>query len=90
MRERKMVDFDSVKEDINMLRSDVSKISDRQAMYVADHHELEKEMVELKTNLYYIRSGQDSMNANMTRLLFIVGGSFIAGIVSFIVKGGLV
>ena len=85
-----MVDFESVKEDIDMLRSDVSKISDRQTMYVQDHHKLEKEMVELKTNLSYIRRGQDSMNANMTRLLFIVGGSFIAGIVGFIIKGGLV
>lgn len=85
-----MVDFESVKEDINMLRSDVSKISDRQEMYVSEHHKLEKELVALKTNLSYIRSGQDSMNANMTRLLFLVGGSFIAGIVGFIIKGGLV
>lgn len=85
-----MVDFESVKEDINLLRSDVSKITERQAMYVEDQHQLEIEMVELKANLSYLCKGQDSMNANMTRLLFIIGGSFIAGIVGFIVKGGLV
>ena len=88
--EIEMVDFESVKEDINLLRSDVSKITERQTMYVEDQHQLEIEMVELKTNLSYLRRGQDSMNANMTRLLFIIGGSFIAGIVGFVVKGGLV
>lgn len=84
-----MVDTQTLKEDINTLRSDLQKISDRQMEYVAEHHKLEKEMVAIKTDLSYIRKGQESVNANMNKLMFIVAGSFIAALVGFIVKGGL-
>lgn len=84
-----MVDTQTLKEDINILRADVQKISDRQMQYVAEHHKLEKEMVAIKTDLSYIRKGQESVNANMNKLMFIVAGSFIAALVGFIVKGGL-
>ena len=90
LKEIRMSDFESVKEDIDLLRTDVTKISDRQMIGVTDQHRLEKELIELKAHLSYLRAGQDSMNANMTRLLFIIGGSFVAGIVGFIIKGGLV
>jgi|14_taG_2_1085336.scaffolds.fasta_scaffold04211_3 hypothetical protein len=90
LKEIRMSDFESVKEDIDLLRTDVTKISDRQMTGVTDQHRLEKELIELKAHLSYLRAGQDSMNANMTRLLFIIGGSFVAGIVGFIIKGGLV
>jgi len=85
-----MVDKESLKEDIDMLRADVARISERQMDYVTEHHKLEKEVVAIKTDLSYIRKGQETMNANMTRLMFIVAGSFIAALVGFIVKGGLV
>lgn len=84
-----MVDNQTLKEDINILRADVQKISDRQMQYVAEHHKLEKEMVAIKTDLSYIRKGQESVNANMNKLMFIVAGSFTAALVGFIVKGGL-
>ena len=84
-----MVDTETLKEDINLIRADVQKIADRQMQYVTEHHKVEKEMVAIKTDLSYIRRGQESMNANMNRLMFIVAGSFIAALVGFIVKGGL-
>lgn len=84
-----MVNNETLKENINTLRADVQKISDRQMEYVAEHHKLEKEMVAIKTDLSYIRKGQESVNANMNKLMFIVAGSFIAALVGFIVKGGL-
>lgn len=84
-----MVNNQALKEDINTLRSDMQKISDRQLEYVAEHHKLEKEMVAIKTDLSYIRKGQESVNANMNKLMLIVAGSFVAALVGFIVKGGL-
>lgn len=84
-----MVDTQALKEDINTLRSDLQKISDRQLEYVAEHHKLEKEMVAIKTDLSYIRRGQESVNANLNKLMLIVAGSLVAAIVGFIVKGGL-
>lgn len=84
-----MVDTKTLKEDINILRGDLQKITERQLDYVEEHHKLEKEMVAIKTDLSYIRKGQESVNANMNKLMFIVAGSFIAALVGFIVKGGL-
>ena len=69
--ESEVVDNQTLKEDINILRADVQKISDRQMQYVAEHHKLEKEMVAIKTDLSYIRKGQESVNANMNKLMFI-------------------
>ncbi len=85
-----MVDFESVKDDINLLRSDVNKISERQRTYVNEHHNLEKEVVELKSDVHYILKGQDSMNANLTKFMFIIVSLFAAAFVAFIIKGGLV
>ena len=83
------MDTETLKEDINILRADVQKISDRQMQYVTEHHMLEKEMVAIKTDLSYIRKGQESVNTSISRLMFIVAGSVIAAVVGFIVKGGL-
>ena len=85
-----MVDTESLKDDIEILRADVARVSERHMNYVEAHHKLEKEVVAIKTDLSYILKGQESMNANMTRLMFIVVGSFVAALVGFIVKGGLV
>lgn len=81
--------LDHLKEDIEQVRADVQKIADRQMNYVEEHHKLEKEVVAIKSDLSYIRKGQEAMTANMTRLMFIVVGSFASAFVLFIVRGGL-
>ena len=83
------MDTQALKEDINTLRSDLQKISDRQLEYVAEHHKLEKEMVAIKTDLSYIRRGQESVNASLNKLMLIVAGSLVAAVVGFVVNGGL-
>ena len=47
------------------------------------------QLVEIKSDLHYIKSGQDSLNNNLSKFLWIVGGGFIAAVITFIVKGGL-
>jgi len=79
-----------LKEDIEQVRDDVKALNERQIHYVDEHHELEKEVVAINSDLSHIRKGQEAMTANMTRLMFIVIGSFASAIVVFIVKGGLV
>mgnify|MGYP000707535039 CR=1 FL=1 len=81
--------LDHLKEDIEQVRADVQKIADRQMNYVEEHHELEKEVVAIKSDVSYIRKGQEAMTSNMTRLMFIVVGSFASAFVLFIVRGGL-
>ena len=85
-----MVDKESLKDDIERWRADIARIAERQMNYVTEHHKLGTEVVAIKTDRSYIRKGQETMNANMTRLMFIVAGSFVAALVGFIVKGGLV
>ena len=84
-----MVDFESVKGDIDLLRSDINKIKDTQAMYIEEHHDLEKVVIELKTDVRYILKGQDAMNANFTRFMFIIVAILASAIGGFIIKGGL-
>ena len=50
---------------------------------------IEKQMLEIALDLKYLKSSQDSLNSNLTKFLWIVGGGFIAALVGFIVRGGL-
>jgi len=84
-----MSEYVTLKEDLDHLKADVDKIGDRQRAYASAHHKLEIEVVEVKADVKHIRKGQEAMNANMTRLMFIVVGSFAAAIIGFIVRGGL-
>lgn len=54
-----------------------------------EQHRIDKQLVEIKADLHYIKTSQDSLNANLSKFLWIVGGGFIAAAVSFIIKGGL-
>jgi predicted nucleic acid-binding Zn-ribbon protein len=84
-----MGDFDALKEEIDALKRSVEKIQSTQSMYVNEHHKLEKQIVEMRTDLHYIIKNQESLSSNINKMLFIIGGGFIAAIVSFIVGGGL-
>ena len=54
-----------------------------------EHHKFDKQIVEMRADLHYIKVSQDTLNANLSRFLWIVGGGFIAAAVGFIIKGGL-
>jgi predicted nucleic acid-binding Zn-ribbon protein len=84
-----MGDFDALKDEIDALKRSVEKIQATQSMYVNEHHKLEKQIVEMRTDLHYIIKNQESLSSNINKMLFIIGGGFIAAIVSFIVGGGL-
>ena len=76
------MDPEDVKEQIIALRQ-------RLALLEAEQHRIDKQLVEIKSDLHYIKAGQDSLNSNLSKFLWIVGGGFLAAIVSFIIKGGL-
>lgn len=54
-----------------------------------EQHRFDKQIVEIKSDLHYIKISQDTLNANLSRFLWIVGGGFIAAVVGFIIRGGL-
>jgi chromosome segregation ATPase len=54
-----------------------------------EQHRIDKQLVEIKADLHYIKTSQDSLHANLSRFLWIVGGGFIAAAVSYIVRGGI-
>ena len=83
------MDVEAIKREINEIWDAIDRIRNKQDLYVGEHHKLEKEFVEMKTDLRHVRGTLDQMNSNLTKLMFIIGGSFIAGIVGFILKGGL-
>ena len=76
-------EFDDVWKAVDSIRASI-------AIRDADYHQLEKEFVEMRTDMKHVRGTLDQMNANLNKLMFIIGGSFIAAIVGFIVSGGLV
>jgi hypothetical protein len=64
-------------------------IEEKNASLALDQHDMDKQLVEIRSDLRYIKSGQDSINSNLARVLWIFAGGFIAAIVGFIVNGGL-
>lgn len=84
------MNFEHIKEELREIWQAIHKIQTKQETYVQEHHKLEKEFIEMKTDLKHVRGTLDSMNSNINKLLFIVAGGFIAAIIGFIVKGGLV
>jgi predicted nucleic acid-binding Zn-ribbon protein len=84
-----MNEIETLKDEIDCLKRIVEKIQSTQSMYVNEHHKLEKQIIEMRTDLHYIIKNQESLSSNINKMLFIIGGGFIAAIVSFIVGGGL-
>ena len=85
-----MTDLGAIQKNLDELWDAVDKIRDKQSIYVEEHHKLERQLVELKTDIHYIRQSQDRLLSSLSKVLFIVGGGFIASIVAFVVGGGLV
>jgi len=78
-----------IKKEIEDLAVDISEIRATQAKYIAEHHGLEKSLVEMRSDLSHIKASQDSLNNNLNKLLFIISGGFVVAFVGWIIKGGL-
>ena len=74
---------EEVKEHLDALKDRMSRLEQEQ-------HKIDIQLVSIKSDLFYLKSGQDSLNINLSKFLWIIGGGFIAAIVSWIVKGGMV
>lgn len=75
--------------ELQEIRANISENRKRIEALEKEQHRIDKIVVEIKADLNYIKSSQESLNSNLSRFLWIVGGGFIAAIVSFIIKGGL-
>lgn len=84
-----MSEIDTLKDEIDDLKRSIERIQATQNTYVNEHHKLEKQIIEMRTDLHYIIKNQESLSSNINKMLFIIGGGFIAAIISFIVGGGL-
>lgn len=73
---------EDMKEQLNYLKERVNALEQEQ-------HRIDMQLVEIKSDLHYIKSGQDSLNNNLSKFLWIVGGGFLAAIVSWVARGGL-
>jgi len=78
-----------IKKEIQDLAADISEIRATQARYIEEHHGLEKSIVEMRSDITHIKSSQDSLNTNLNKLMFIIGGGFVVAFVSWVIKGGL-
>lgn len=71
------------------LESRLTTLTKRVAELEGGQTKIEKQMLEIALDLKYLKASQDSLNSNLTKFLWIVGGGFIAALVGFIVRGGL-
>ncbi len=51
--------------------------------------QLEQKVGIIQNDLTYLKEGQDRWNNAVSRLLWLIGGGFIAAIVTWIVGGGV-
>jgi len=75
--------------DSDDIKEQISGLKERLAFLEQEQHRIDIQLVEIKSDLHYIKAGQDSLNNNLSKFLWIVGGGFLAAVVSFIIKGGL-
>ena len=78
-----------LEKEIADLTKEIASIRGVQAKYIEGHHELERNLVELRSDITHIKASQDNLNTNLNKLLFIIGGGFVVAFVSWVVKGGL-
>ena len=71
------------------IKAQIVTLKERLAFLEQEQHRIDIQLVEIKSDLHYIKSGQDSLNSNLSKFLWIVGGGFLAAIVSWVTRGGL-
>lgn len=76
-------------QEIEMMKLDIKEIRERQLSYVGKHHDMDKEILQVRSDLNYMRQSLDSVSAGINKILFTVAGGFVIALVGFIVKGGL-
>jgi len=78
-----------IKKEIEDLAASLVEIRSVQTKYIEGHHLLEKNIVEMRSDITHIKASQDNLNNNLNKLLFIIGGGFVVAFVGWIIKGGL-
>ena len=71
------------------IKEQIIALKERLAFLEQEQHRIDIQLVEIKSDLHYIKSGQDSLNNNLSKFLWIVGGGFLAAVVSWVTRGGL-
>jgi predicted nucleic acid-binding Zn-ribbon protein len=79
-----------VQQEIDNIKTELKEIRDRQLTYVGKHHDMDKELVAIQTELGYMREDVKAIQAGINRLIWTVGAAMIVAIVGFIIQGGLV
>lgn len=75
---------------ITSLESRLAAVETKVSDLETGQTDLEKRMIEISLDLKYLRAAQDSLNSNLNKFLWVVGGGFLAAIVGFVVRGGLI
>jgi chromosome segregation ATPase len=71
------------------VKEQIIALKERLAFLEQEQHRIDIQLVEIKSDLHYIKSGQDNLNSNLSKFLWIVGGGFLAAVVSWVTRGGL-
>ena len=75
--------------DATEIKAELTARKDRMANLEQEQHKIDIQLVSIKSDLFYLRAGQDNLNNNLSKFLWILGGGFLASIVSWVIKGGL-
>ena len=75
--------------DATEIKAELTALKDRMANLEQEQHKIDIQLVSIKSDLFYLRAGQDNLNNNLSKFLWILGGGFLASIVSWVIKGGL-
>lgn len=78
-----------MQQDMAAVNQRVDLLTKRVSDLESDSFEFEKTILEMSLDLKYMKASQESLNNNLSKFLWIVGGGFLAAVVSFVVKGGL-
>ena len=81
-------ELDYINREIRDIKADIKAMEQHQSDTSADYHKMDKDVVQVQSDVKYIRKSQDNLNMNLNRVMLILIGSIITAVVTFIVKGG--
>ena len=76
--------------EIDRLRGEIVKLRDNQLVYIKSHHELETTIAVMQKDIETIGENVGNIQKSLARVLWIIGGGFLASFVAWVLAGGMV
>lgn len=76
--------------EIENMKAEVKVLREHQAKYSGKYHDMDKELVQIRSDLAHLREDVSNIKGGVNKLIWTVGGAVTVAVVAFALRGGLV